>query len=66
MCPSTKTLLALAEGKLKGREHRTTVLHLEVCGYCADRYALCEEEIAESPAIYPQTLEAFLNEVAPE
>jgi len=66
MCPSTKTLLALAEGKLKGREHRHAVLHMEDCGYCRILYALCEEEIAESPAIYPQTLEAFLNEVAPE
>lgn len=65
MCPSTKTLLALAEGKLKGPEHRMTVLHLGDCGYCGNLFALCEEEIAESPAIYPQTLEAFLNEVAP-
>jgi hypothetical protein len=66
MCPSTKTLLALCEGKLKGREHRMTVLHLEDCGYCELLLALCEEEIAESPAIYPQSLEAVLNEVAPE
>jgi hypothetical protein len=65
MCPSKTTLVFLAKGELKGPEHRTTVLHLEVCARCADLYDREEEIVSPSPDVDAETMEAFLNEVAP-
>jgi hypothetical protein len=64
MCPSKSDLKLLAKGELKG-SHRTTVLHLEVCARCADLYAMEEEIVSPSPELAPETMEAFLNKVAP-
>lgn len=65
MCPSKTDITLLAKGELRGPAHRMTVRHLEVCARCADLHAMEEEIVSPSPALAPETLEAFLNKVAP-